>query len=408
MKRLVSWILALFLLPTLAKGQPMIASFQPGGSPSFQSENFAGLSVSAFGVSGGNMAFYGGLNNGAGVGLAFGPTNGQLTETDFLSPTGVYGVQGDAYQAMTFDASGRPVVTYTEMASASTGNSAVVVSYNQGTGSFQQQVISGNVGPPRYSAVAVNGQGGFAVYSGSSVPQTIVSTANGTETHSMPYSNFPGPLAYDAQGNLYQAIVNEAGQGRDLHFIERNSAGTWTDSIIQSNNGFYMTGHIDLALTPAGNPVIIGDSAGDGTNDRTLSVTQLTSTGWKTLGISLDSIFGSGQVSASNEKELVFDSFGNAYVAILSNEGPTSEVAYMEFNSNWAVIDARTFPADNFYGMGVDNSGTVYLAYDSSGDGSGGGVGGTVPEPSSLVAWAGLAAMGLIACAWQRRRRKTA
>ena len=30
--------------------------------------------------------------------------------------------------------------------------------------------------------------------------------------------------------------------------------------------------------------------------------------------------------------------------------------------------------------------------------------GGSVPEPSSLVVWAGLGAMGLIACAWQRRR----
>jgi len=29
-----------------------------------------------------------------------------------------------------------------------------------------------------------------------------------------------------------------------------------------------------------------------------------------------------------------------------------------------------------------------------------------VPEPSSLVAWAGLGAMGLIACAWRRRRAK--
>lgn len=406
------------LLPEDIEASITVASFGAGSPASFRTDDPPGLRIAGFAAGGSNLAYWGtllagGSFDGSGVGLVFGPTNGPLSRTDFVLP--VYRTQSGTHQAIAFDSSGHPVVTFTERASPTvnlaSGNKAHILSYDSATGQFVDSLYDNNVGIPRNSAVAVANEI-VAVYSGSDRggpgnpaypgpdPETIVHGSSVVDRHSLGHtSNFSSPLEFDGNGNLYQAYVTADGAaGRDLHSITRTAVGTWADEIIDHNNGFNMTGAIDMALNLDELPVIIGNSAGDGSNDRTLSIHELTDTGWREHGVFLDSIFGH-RVTASSTKQIVTDGLGNASVALFSDLPGFSEVAYIRFNSDWSVAESRTFNATKFYGLGVDDEGVVYVGYEATGTV---GPDGDLPEPTSLAI---CSVLGLVSTSVRWRRQ---
>ncbi len=163
-------------------------------------------------------------------------------------------------------------------------------------------------------ALALGNNGQVAVYSGGeSVSQTIFQGTSGTDVHGVPgNSNFPGPLAIDANGVLHQAIVTGAYQ---LNYQTRDANGNWTSSVVDN---VPVSGHIDLKLAPDGNPVIVAtpNSAGD---SGILSIYELVNSVWQKTDIDASAIAQSlgypSNFDLGGPKELVFDPAGDAYLA---------------------------------------------------------------------------------------------
>jgi len=390
-------VLLLVLAGELRANFITISSFTDGGPVTTRTDDVGVVSVQAFGVEGSTLAYWG-LNNavpkggaltGTSVTLFTGSTTGSVNSISFATPAGAQVGQNTQPRSIAFDSAGRPVITYTN------GSTQAVVQYTAALGAFAESLLPFGISDPRFTALATgsNGQIAVAVRGFDDSGVTYIQDSGGKDIQSIPGS-FAVPLAIASDGTLSQASVADLGPaGRELYYISRTPGGVWSSSVIDTVGvNLPMTGSIDLALQPNGMPVIIGDSAGQAfsAGDNFLSISELTSSGWTTSAISLDSIFGGTTNSGAYQKEIVFDSAGNAHIALYNGD---TTLLYLELSPSLTVLDSQQFALtgqSNFYGMGVAGDGTVFLAYDG-GNPSGGSA---TPAPASVT----LALVGLASC----------
>jgi hypothetical protein len=67
-------------------------------------------------------------------------------------------------------------------------------------------------------------------------------------------------------------------------------------------------------------------------------------------------------VDTGGVKQLLFDAAGLAHVALFTSAGRSTDLIYLAFDQQWRMIEHRDFPANAFFGMGIDGYGTVHLA----------------------------------------------
>jgi hypothetical protein len=155
--------------------------------------------------------------------------------------------------------------------------------------------------------------------------------------------------------------------------LTRAAGGDWVESEVDSTyiKGSFgaastagnMSGHISLALTPTGIPVIVGSSTQG--HDHSLVIYAQEGAAFKQYEIDLLPVaaaFGLSGVSAAGTKQLLIDEAGVAHVALIMDASDSRDILYLALDQQWRVIDQRDFPASEFFGMGLDGSGTIHIA----------------------------------------------
>ena len=349
-----------------------VASFRPGSMVTLDFVDGTGLQVMGFGSHGLSLAAWGFISpNGGSEELVV------LVRTDpgawrrvQHTVSGRIGkVQAAGYQALTFDSGNQPAITFTVEEDVSGQGSAFVLTVSR-EGQKTLTAITDKIGLPRHSALAIGRNNQVAVYSGSESSrggvqsETIVKDSTGLVRRSMPsQSNFCGPLAWDRQGRLHQAIVVSVPAGnqetRKLYYLSKETNGDWTETVV----GPTQSGHISLALKPDGAPVIVGNAST--TAEPKLVIYEQQVSGWQIHEIDLQPIaesLGLPSVETGYSKQLVFDERGAVHVSLFTDQGGHSGVLYLAFDQQWSVVESRYFPAQKFFGMGIDGTATIHLA----------------------------------------------
>ena len=125
-----------------------------------------------------------------------------------------------------------------------------------------------------------------------------------------------------------------------------------------------MSAHIHLSLTPAGEPVVIASSKKDAS--RALVLYFKEGPEFKQYEIDMKGMaerFGLGRIDASSTKQILFDDEGVAHIAFCSNADITSEIVYLALDQHWHVVDQRAFAGRALFGMGIDSSRAIHVAF---------------------------------------------
>jgi hypothetical protein len=363
-----------------------IVSFRRGSIPTWQSFDPGSANVLGFAARGRLLAAWGVAGHGENAGECLvwvgGPQGGW--ETRAVPLANPYRPQAEGYQPLFVDDRGALLLLLLVVSTPGQDGVGSAHLVRIAGGAPTAEVFAMNCAAPRHCAVAsgpgdrVAGYlGGWEAAPDEMMGLTIIREPAGEARHQFsPHTNFPGPLAFDEKGVLHQAAVVSSPAGkhelRELRYLWKVPGEGWREEVVDSTGirGSFgeftvegsMSAHICLAVNPAGHPVIV--TSGKGYSTRMLSV-YVKDAAFTTHEIDLqpsEASFGLDVVDTSSTKQLLFDEEGTAHLALFSSGGNSSEVIYLALDEQWRVIEQRDFPASDFLGMGIDGSGTLYVA----------------------------------------------
>ncbi len=247
------------------------------------------------------------------------------------------------------------------------------------------ETLAEGVASPMHYAVATGPSGRVAAYIGAESPLvpdamglTILRDSAGEHRHLFsPHTNFPAPLAISGDGGLHQAVVLSLPAGkhetRQLRYLHKPPGKEWTEEVIDSTaiRGAFgeftadgtMSAHIHLSLSASGSPVIVASPKNG--PPHALVIFAKEGNVFRRHEIDIRPIaksFGFQAIDTSSTKQIVFDEKGCGHVALYSDAGELGAVIYVALDEEWRVVDQRAFPAREFFGMGRDSTGYIYLA----------------------------------------------
>ena len=352
-----------------------VTTFRTGSVVSIHVFPDFGGATTGFGVSGNTLGVWRQLPPEPGetrerieIGLERG--GGPLISLCSIRPGRICRTQGRPFSAIAFNANRDPIVASVEETEGSTSLSVLHLAES---GGLTDVKIATDVAPPRYLGIAGGPGGELAVYLGAATAgrssEVFFHHSDRTERTALPHNtDFPGPLAFSADGTLHHAyVIAGVTAGREVRSLVhrwREPDGRWVDEIVAQAAPGPASASIDLAITGDGAPVILSNWVGSDAPP-SLACHRKRSGAWEFGLIDLTPFlteFGFTGIDAGASKKVCAGADGGMHVVVESQVRGQGYVFFVAIDGDFVPREHRVFPVLTFNGFGIDDLGNAFIA----------------------------------------------